>query len=339
MAGITIEDLHTLVVSSLVGQGVDQSSARSMADEFVAAEIAGTKTHGVTKVVSLNLGNLRAEPTLNVSGSLVSVDGRGANGFILFTQLATAAVQVAAKQGVCLIFARNFSRYSGLYPYTEQIAASGYIGILMNSAGPAAVAPHGGIDPITGTNPIAFSFPTVDGPPQTFDFSTAAVVWGAIRQAAVEGKLLPAHSFLDAAGGETRDPTQVNAVRAFGGPKGFALNLAIELLCGAAGGLMGGKVESEFDLGAVLVAIDPAAAGSARLAEDATALFEEIRISRPEAGQRKVHVPGDRARGRRLLEAVSGDHTLEIPDVTLEYLGRMARGESVQDLSSNPLFN
>jgi LDH2 family malate/lactate/ureidoglycolate dehydrogenase len=80
--------------------------------------------------------------------------------------------------GIVAAFVHNFSRYSSLYPYTVRLAQSGFVGILANTAGPAAVAPFGSVDPITGTNPICFSFPTSSGVPQTFDFATSEVVWG-----------------------------------------------------------------------------------------------------------------------------------------------------------------
>jgi L-2-hydroxycarboxylate dehydrogenase (NAD+) len=136
--------------------------------------------------------------------------------------------------GIAAAFAHNFSRYSSLYPYTVRLAQRGCVGILANTAGPAAVAPFGSIDPVTGTNPICFSFPTASGGAQTFDFATSDFAWGEIRQAMLEGRSLVSGPFLTRAGEPTTLPSEVDAIRAFGGRKGWALNLAIEILAGVA---------------------------------------------------------------------------------------------------------
>jgi hypothetical protein len=66
--------------------------------------------------------------------------------------------------------------------------------------------------------------------------------------------------------------------------------------------------------------------------------IEAVRGTRPEHPDRPVRAPGDRGRSRVDLNATAAD-PLEVPDTTLEMLGRMAEGESLAELSSNPLFN
>ncbi len=213
--------------------------------------------------------------------------------------------------------------------------------ILANTGGPAAVAPYGSVDPITGTNPICFSFPRTGGQVQTFDFATSDVVWGAIRQAAIEGCALPAGPFLNAAGDITTVPGDVNAVRAFGGHKGSALNLAIEVIAGIlAGGKAGMECESEFDCGAIFLALDPSATGVGRLnfASSVDRLLNSIRACRPENPDAPVRAPGDRGRNTMSLGS-DGNRRLELADKILEMMVRMSEGEKVADLASNPLFN
>jgi LDH2 family malate/lactate/ureidoglycolate dehydrogenase len=82
--------------------------------------------------------------------------------------------------------------------------------------------------------------------PQTFDFATSEVVWGEIRQATLEGRGLVSGPFLSSAGDVTTAPSEVDAVRAFGGRRGWALNLAIEMLAGPlAGGRAGLDVKGQ----------------------------------------------------------------------------------------------
>lgn len=339
MPQLKVMELVELAASALEGQGFSTVGARPIAEEFVAAEVAGVRTHGLGKLVSLNLGDLSAVPMVVEQGALLVVDGNGGNGFLTMQSLVPKVEAAARQHGVTLALVRNFSRYSSLYPYTDALARRGLVAVLVNSAGPAAVTPHGSLDPLTGTNPICFSFPLPDGDSQTFDFATSELVWGAIRQASLDGTALPLGPFIDSNGKSTADPTEVNAVRSFGGAKGFALNLAIEVLGGLlTGGAAGNNVKSEFDCGALLLAVDPlqtsASSTFPQLVDD---LFAAVRATRPD-GSDAVRCPGDRGRSRIDLAQQSAA-LVEIPEATHLMLERMASGESVADLSSNPLFN
>jgi LDH2 family malate/lactate/ureidoglycolate dehydrogenase len=260
---------------------------------------------------------------------------------LLFRQIAELVSQYCPAMGIAAAFVRNFSRYSSLYPYTVRLAERGFVGILMNTGGPPTVAPFGSVDPITSTNPICFSFPTPSGVPQTFDFATSEIVWGEIRQAALESRSLLSGPFLAATGEVTTAPSEVAAVRAFGGRRGSALNLAIEILAGLlTGGSAGRAVKSEFDCGAMLIGIDPVAtrAGKPGFASEVAALLDSIRASRPEAANGNVRCPGDRGRSAVDLKKHLKEQ-IQIPEAILEMLRRMSTGEKISELADSLLFN
>jgi L-2-hydroxycarboxylate dehydrogenase (NAD+) len=336
----TPAELLQLAKLALEGQGFTSDLAAEVAEEFVIAELSGAPSHGIGKLVSLEFGTIDARPIIECRGAVISVDGRGGNGFVLLREVVDRVIQTCRQTGISAAFVRNFSRYSSLYPYSVRLARQGLIGLIANTAGPCAVAPFGSIDPITGTNPICFSFPTDDAP-QTFDLASAEVVWGAIRHAALTGQQLPAGPFLDMAGHVTTQPTDVNAVRAFGGAKGFALNLAIEILAGPLAGAKAGlAVASEFDCGALVLAIDPAATGALTtgFCEKLHDLFASIRASRPEDPSRPVRVPGDSGRSHLRIADLPKD-AVEISEAVVELLQRMASREKVSDLAKQRLFN
>jgi L-2-hydroxycarboxylate dehydrogenase (NAD+) len=338
---ISIAELLSASIGALRGQGFSEELAAEIAEEFVVSELTGTKTHGVGKLGSLQFGDLAAKPDIVEHGAVISVDGNGGNGFLLFRQIAELVSERCSAMGIAAAFAHNFSRYSSLYPYTVRLAQRGFVGILANTAGPAAVTPFGSIDPITGTNPICFSFPTPSGAPQTLDFATSEAVWGEIRQAALEGRGLVSGPFLTTAGEVTTAPSEVDAVRAFGGRRGWALNLAIEMLAGSlAGGRTGLDVKSEFDCGAILIGIDPIAARAGRrgFANEVGALLDSIRGSRPEGGNGKVRCPGDRGRSSIDIKKHLSEQ-IQIPETILRMMDRMSKGEKVSELAANHLFN
>ncbi|HEY7245529.1 MAG TPA: Ldh family oxidoreductase [Xanthobacteraceae bacterium] len=99
----------------------------------------------------------------------------------------------------------------------------------------------GGTKPIFGTNPIAFGFPRRDSAPVVVDLSTTQGARGHVLLAAKLGKLLPEGWAFDAAGYPTRDPSKAlpphGTLAPLGGHKGYALALAVEILCGVLSGM------------------------------------------------------------------------------------------------------
>ena len=109
-----------------------------------------------------------------------------------------------------------------------------------------------------GTNPLCFSFPSGRGKPYVFDFATSQKVWGEVRQAIVENRPLPDNCFIDGEGNFTTDPEKAEAGVPFGGPKGYALCYALEVMTGAfVGAKMGYNARDEYDLGYLFVAFSP----------------------------------------------------------------------------------
>ena len=70
--------------------------------------------------------------------------------------------------------------------YAERIANANFIGIVL-ARSVAAAAAFGGIDPVLGTNPIAFSFPTQEEP-LVFDMATTAMTWYGLVLARARGE-------------------------------------------------------------------------------------------------------------------------------------------------------
>jgi L-2-hydroxycarboxylate dehydrogenase (NAD+) len=306
---------------------IQPDDAELIADDYLDAELAGSLAHGVSKFLLLDyaLAGSRAEPVVvSQRGAIAHLDGRGQLGQLAARQAATLAAETARRAGVGLVTLVNCSRYSRLAPYASAIADQGLAAIVTNNAGPRAVAPYGSREPILGTNPIAFGFPGADGP-FVIDFSTAQQIWGEIRQATLEDRPLAPDSFLDAVGNVTTEPAEVEAVLPFGGHKGSALCLAIELLAGlVAGAQMGLAVRTEYDLGALFVAFELSPAAGADSRALMSRLLGDIRSAKPLPGQSAVLVPGDRSTALRAAALDAG--YIDLKDETLQVLRTMAVG-------------
>ena len=131
--------------------------------------------------------------------------------------------------------------------------------------------PAGGIDPLLGTNPLAFGFPVAGEDPVVVDFATSTSAIGHVRIANYSSAPIPPGIAIDRQGHPTLDAQAAldGALTPLGGHKGFALGLAVGLLSGPViGALIGGELQraiaagqGERSRGHLFIATDPAAFG------------------------------------------------------------------------------
>jgi delta1-piperideine-2-carboxylate reductase len=209
------------------------------------------------------------------------------------------------RNGIALMAIRDSHHFAALSFDVEPFAEEGLIALsVVNSL--SAVVPHGALKPVYGTNPIAFATPREKGEPIVFDMATSVMAKGDVRLAAKEGRELPPGVGVDRHGHDTTDPHAVldgGALRPFGGHKGSALSMMVEILCAA---LVGGDFSFEVDnsgfpgaqtprTGQTIIVIDPRVGATKRPA--LTARVECLLKTLKEAGQDRF--PGDRRREAR----------------------------------------
>ena len=196
-------------------------------------------------------------------------------------------------------------------PISRRWWNTGFCAFLFTSYLPT-VAPAGATVPFFGTNPLAFGWPGKDG--YIFDAATAATARGELQIAARDGRLAPEGAGVDAAGRPTRDPNEIlaGAQLPFGGHKGSAIALMIELLAGV---LIGQPTSPEAGRehasaegtsgpprgGMLMIALDPDRFGdSAGWESHAEGFFAELRALPG------VRLPGDRRKVDRARIAQDG---------------------------------
>lgn len=295
---VKIDELKQMMYNALELRGIEGKTAKFIIDDYIEAELSEQSSHGLSKFLLLDAAlNQRKGNTQIIKqvGNYAMVDGNRELGHIAALFCVEKALELAKENGNSIVALKNASRYSRLKPFARKIAENGYIGIILNNGGPSAVAPYGGFNPIFGTNPICFSFPSQKSIPYIFDFSTSEKVWAEIRQAYLENRLLPEDSFYDSKGNLTTNPQKADAVKAFGGYKGYALCYAIEILTGAfLDAKMGSETNNEYDLGFVFVALSPEMFGSlSHFTDKVDKLANEVRNSKSLTPNNKIYVPGD----------------------------------------------
>jgi delta1-piperideine-2-carboxylate reductase len=209
----------------------------------------------------------------------------------------------------------NTHHFAALWAEVEPLVERGLVAFATTAYKPA-VAPAGGKDPFFGTNPIAFGFPRGSGqPPMIFDQATAAMARGEVMIAAREGHELPPGVGLDRNGNPTTDPKAVleGVMLPFGGYKGSAIAMMVELLCA---GLIGERFSFEAGAadnndggpprgGEFMLAMAPDRFGDANWREHAEAFFG-----------RYLELPGTRLPGTRRSENRSriAESGIEVPE-------------------------
>ena len=187
-------------------------------------------------VASLRSGkvNGKADPKVKkVTPAILKVHGD--EGYTpLAIQRGVPALAEAAKEiGIAALGITNTFHFAALWPETEALAEQGLVGLACTAYKPS-VAPAGATKALFGTNPISFAWPRPGMPPLVYDMATAAKALGDVQIAARDGHDVPLGTGLDADGNDTTDPGKIangGVLLTFGGYKGSAIAMMVELLC------------------------------------------------------------------------------------------------------------
>ncbi len=327
LARLTLDEVHTLAMEIFAAHGLSDDQATAIADTVTAAERDECKSHGLFRVpgymASVKSGKVTPDAVPqahDLAPAVVQVDAN--NGFapLALKVGCEPLAEKARSQGIAVLALVNGYHFAALWPETGALAEQGLVAFACTSYMPC-VAPAGGTKPLYGTNPIAFAWPRAGGrPPIVFDQATAASARGEIMIHERDGVPIPEDWAIDQDGNPTTDPTAglAGAQLAFGGYKGAALAMMVELMAGA---LIGEVFSNEAGAndngdggpckgGEFMFAIDPArclgAGGQARdreaQLEHAEGLFERI------LEQDGARLPSDRryeARTRTPTEGIT----------------------------------
>ena len=304
-ARIRFTDLVALLQRIFERHGTSPHVAAVLAHNCAMAERDGAHSHGIFRIpgylstLASGWVNGKAEPVVtDVASGFVRVDA--GNGFAQPALEAARALLVAKARsaGIALLAIHNSHHFAALWPDVEPFAEEGLVALsVVNSM--TCVVPHGAQKPLFGTNPIAFAAPCAGGHPIVFDLATSAIAHGDVQIAARKDHSLPAGMGVDKHGEPTQNPKEIldgGALLPFGGHKGSALSMMVELLAAA---LTGGNFSFEFDwkqhpgaqtpwTGQLLIVIDPTKSGGNSFAQRSAELVRQMHAVGLE------RMPGDR---------------------------------------------
>lgn len=237
---LSTAELTRKVEAIFLAAGLTSAQAGPVARVIVAGERDACKSHGIYRIEgclrTLKQGKVNpdAVPVLTQNESaIVHVDAKGGFANAAFEMGAPVLAERAKTLGLAALVINDCTHFSALWPEVEALTSMGLAAIAMCPSY-ATVAPSGGTKALMGTNPLAFGWPRAEHPPYVFDFATSVAARGEVELHRIAGKQLPDGWAVNADGLPTTDPMAAleGAMLPFGGHKGSAISMMIELLAG-----------------------------------------------------------------------------------------------------------
>jgi ureidoglycolate dehydrogenase (NAD+) len=225
--------LASLMEEALRRRGLGEEHTGYVADGLLEASLRGIDTHGVrlfpTYLAELDGGRARARPDFQWSGkgAARTLDAGGALGLVAGRTAGDEAARLAREFGVGAVSVRNSNHFGAASVYTLEMARRGVLGLSFTNSD-ALVAPHGGVRPVFGTNPISMTARGAGDDLFCADFATSQVSYSKVKHHRAHG--LPLEPGWVVEGEET-------ALKPLGGHKGQCLGMMVEILCSLLAGM------------------------------------------------------------------------------------------------------
>lgn len=296
---VAIETLRAVTRRAIARQGYDAADTEVILEIIMYAQLRGNnqnviKLLGDGMPANPNVGRISIAKETKLSALL---DGGWNQGMVVMSQACELAIEKARAHGFGIVGTRRTNSPTGAIGYyARRIADAGLLGFVF-SGSPELMAVYGSYEPFLGTNPLAIGIPTADNP-IVLDMATAAIAWYGIHLANAEGKPIPDGVAYDQTGEFTTDPAQAlaGAIKAFGGFKGAALALIVEILTRPLVGASRGADGKKADWGNLIFAIDPEllAGDLAGFQAGVSDLLGRAKALRRLPGVDEIPVPGER---------------------------------------------
>ena len=250
------QQLRKIIKDIFVKRGMSDAHALISANALINAELVGAYGHGLSRLKMycdrINKKVINPKPKIKfkrISSSITHIDANNSIGFVAADIAIKKAIENASKTGIGLVAVKNSGHYGLSGYYAEQAVKKNLITMIYTNA-PPAVAPHGALKSLFGTNPICFGSPTGSKIPFILDTSISKINRGKIRVAARNNQKIPEGVALDKFGKPTTDAKKAlqGVQLPIAGFRGSGLAWMVDILSGVlTGGNHGGKVKDPFD--------------------------------------------------------------------------------------------
>jgi LDH2 family malate/lactate/ureidoglycolate dehydrogenase len=248
---VPVDVIRQFMIDIFVAQDVREDDAAICADVLITSDLRGIESHGVGRLkyyydrIQAGIQFPKAEmEVVKETETTALVDGHHGMGHPTAYRSMQMAIKKAKAYGMGSVAVRNATHFgiAGYYPLMA--ADAGMIGFAFTNARPS-VAPTFAVEPMLGTNPIAFAAPSDMDFPFCYDGATSIAQRGKIEVADRAEKPVPPTWVIDDQGQPMTDaPAILEAIPKFqaallpmggageahAGYKGYNLAAIVEIL-------------------------------------------------------------------------------------------------------------
>jgi L-2-hydroxycarboxylate dehydrogenase (NAD+) len=247
--------LKDIIKKIFIKNKLSNEHALICAEALINAELVGAPSHGLSRLKMycdrIKKGVINPRPKIKIkkiSQSISHINANNSIGFVAANIGIKTAIINAKRTGFGLVAVKNSGHY-GLSGYYAEQAVKKKLMVMVFTNAPPAVAPHGALKSLFGTNPICFGTPTGSKIPFILDTSISMINRGKIRVAAREGIKIPENVALDKFGKPTTDAKKAleGVQLPIAGFRGSGLAWMVDILSGVfTGGNHAGRVKDPF---------------------------------------------------------------------------------------------
>ncbi len=250
------QNLEKILIKILMNHKLNKDHSKISSQALINAELVGAYGHGLSRLkmycnrIQKKLINPKPKiRTKKISNSISLIDADNSIGFVAADVGIKKAIQNAKKTGIGMVGIKNSGHYGLSGYYAEQAVKKNLITMIYTNA-PPAIAPHGSVKSLFGTNPICFGCPSGSKIPFILDTSISMINRGKIRVAAKNNQKIPEGVALDKYGKPTTNAKlALEGVQLpIAGFRGSGLAWMVDILSGVlTGSNHAGRVKDPFD--------------------------------------------------------------------------------------------
>lgn len=328
---VTQTRLERIISEIFIAHSLPRSQAVIGAEVIVKADLIGTTSHGVTRLMPFYIPMLKGgsinkndKYTIKYENSnRCHIDANNGFGPYIGHNAMCKSIKYAKKTGAGIVSVVNSTHFGIASYYTMMASSKKLIGIVITNGSPAVVPP-GGKKSLTGTNAISVSFPSINDFPIVIDIGMASVSLGNLFLAMNSGEMVPSYlgafSLLKKQGilnEKNIDPSLIFNERMVtplgtsdikGGYKGFQILLMVDLILAL---IFNGKYSFEQLKGEashLFITVDPLKfMDSSHYDNKIKLILSVLRNYETEDEFESLRIPGERAHNlmkKRMLEGI-----------------------------------
>tara|TARA_B100001121_G_scaffold59119_1_gene52155 strand:- start:135 stop:1148 length:1014 start_codon:yes stop_codon:yes gene_type:complete len=250
------QNLEKILIKIFMNHKLNKDHAKISSQALINAELVGAYGHGLSRLKMycnrIKKKLINPKPKIKVkkiSNSISLIDANNSIGFVSADIGIKKAISNAKKTGIGMVGIKNSGHYGLSGYYAEQAVKQNLITMIYTNA-PPAIAPHGSLKSLFGTNPICFGCPSGSKIPFILDTSISMINRGKIRVAATNNEKIPVGVALDKYGRPTTNAKQAlqGVQLPIAGFRGSGLAWMVDILSGVlTGSNHAGKVKDPFD--------------------------------------------------------------------------------------------